>query len=215
MGHAVTHPTQTGMGERRHLLRPGLSLQTYALDVVNHLLAEELSDVVLVGHSFGGLSIAGTADRVPHLIAYLVFLDALLLRPGQTPYGALPSDVVAARRQSCIELDGVRCLPPLPVTAYGIPADHEHAAWVQRQLSPQPESPYESPFLLDHALGNGLPCSYIACTSPRLPSVASTQAWARAQPAWQWHELHTGHDAMITEPELLSQLLVQIGTTGW
>ena len=83
-GHAVTHPTHTGMGERRHLLRPDLSLDTFIDDLVNHLETEELADVVLVGHSFGGLSISGAADRVPHRIRHLVYLDSLIIQPGQT-----------------------------------------------------------------------------------------------------------------------------------
>ena len=211
MGHAVTHPTHTGLGERRHLVRPDLSLDTFIDDLVNHLETEELADVVLVGHSFGGLSISGAADRVPHRIRHLVYLDSLIIQPGQTPYGTLPDDVVSQRKQSCIEVDGVRCFPPLPVTAFGIPADHAHASWVQRQLSPQPESLYESSLELMNPVGNGLPCSYVACTQPPLPAVASSQAWARAQPAWQWHEMNACHDVMITEPDQLSDLLVRIG----
>lgn len=214
MGHAVTHPTHTGLGERRHLLRPDLSLDTLTQDVVNHLQAEELTDVVLVGHSFGGLSISGAADRVPNRIRHLIYLDSLIIQPEQTPYDTLPGDVVAQRKQSCIEVDGVRCFPPLPVTAFGIPADHVHAQWVQRQLSPQPESLYESPLHLKNPVGNGLPCTYVACTRPQLASVASSQAWAKSQPAWQWREMQAGHDVMITEPDQLSHLLVQIAT-GW
>jgi len=70
MCHRVTCPTSTGLGERRHLLRADLSLDTLVHDLVNHLQAEELSDVVLVGHSFGGLSISGAADRVPQRIRH-------------------------------------------------------------------------------------------------------------------------------------------------
>lgn len=214
LGHTVTHPTHTGMGERRHLLRPDLSLDTFVDDLVSHLETEELADVVLVGHSFGGLSISGAADRVPHLIRHLVYLDSLIVQPGQTPFGALPPEVVAQRRQSCIEFDGVRCFPPLPVTAFGIPSDHPHAAWVQRRLSPQPESVSLSPLNLANPVGNGLPRTYVACTQPQLAAVASSQAWVKSQPGWQWRELQGCHDVMITEPDQLSALLVEIPLQG-
>lgn len=207
MGHRVTCPTSTGLGERRHLLRADLSLDTLVHDLVNHLQAEELSDVVLVGHSFGGLSISGAADRVPQRIRHLVYLDSLIIQPGQTPFDALPDDVVAQRRQSCKVFDGVRCFPPMPVTAFGIPPDHPNAAWVLRQLTPQPESLYDSVLALDNPVGNGLPCTYIACTRPLLASVASSQAWARSQPGWRYIEIDACHDVMVTEPERLATML--------
>lgn len=210
LGHAVSHPTSTGFGERQHLLRADLSLDTLVQDLVNHLQAEELTDVVLVGHSFGGLSISGAADRVPQRIRQLVFLDSLIVQPGQTVFGALPPEVVAQRRQSCRQFDGVRCFPPPPATAFGIAPDHPHAAWVERQLTPQPESLYDSALALGNPVGNGLPCSYIACTNPTLAAVASSQAWAKAQPGWRWMEMDAGHDVMVTEPERLAQLLVEI-----
>lgn len=210
LGHRVSHPTSTGFGERRHLLRADLSLDVLVLDLVNHLQAEELTDVVLVGHSFGGLSISGAADRVPQRIRQLVFLDSLILQPGQTVFGALPPEVVAQRRQSCAQFDGVRCFPAPPVTAFGIPPEHPDAAWVERRLTPQPESLYDSPLALANPVGNGLPSTYIACTNPALPAVASSQAWARAQPGWRWMEMDTGHDVMVTEPQRLARLLVEM-----
>lgn len=210
MGRAVTHPTHTGLGERRHLLTPQLCLETFIQDLVNHLQAEELTDVILVGHSFGGLSTSGAAARVPQRIRHLVYLDSLILQPGQTPYDALPAEVVAQRRNSCIEVGGVRCFAPPPVTAFGIPADHVHAPWVQRQLTPQPESLYDSPLLLGNPVGNGLPCTYVACTRPQLAAVASSQAWAKSRPAWQWREMQACHDVMLTEPDQLAHLLVDL-----
>ncbi len=209
-GHAVTTPTQTGLGERQHLLRPGLTLETFTQDVVSHLECEELSDVILVGHSFGGLSISGAAERVPHLIRHLVYLDSLIIAPGQTPYGALPPDVVALRRRSCTDINGVSCFTPIPVEAFGIPADHPHAQWVQRRLTPHPESLYDSPLPIKNPVGNGLPRTYIACTAPQLSSVAASQAWARAEPGWDWIEMKACHDVMVTQPQELSRLLVRI-----
>lgn len=208
LGHEVSSPTHTGMGERRHLLRPDLSLDTFAHDIQAHLQTEELTDVVLVGHSFGGLSVSAVADRVPERIRHLIFLDALLVAPGQTPYGALPPEVREQRRSSCVEYQGVRCFPPLPATAFGVPADHPHAGWLNRHLCPQPESLYDSALNISHPVGNGLPCTYIACTAPKLPAVQGSQAYAKAQTDWNYVEIASCHDVMVTEPDMLAQLLV-------
>lgn len=208
LGHQVSSPTHTGMGERRHLLRSDLTLDTFGQDILAHLEAEELSEVVLVGHSFGGLSASLVADRAPERIRHVVYLDALLIAPGQTPYGALPPEVVAQRRKSCLSYHGVRCFPPLPASAFGVPEGHPHAAWLSRHLCPQPESLYDSPLNIRHPIGNGLPCTYIACTAPVLPAVQASQAFARNQSQWQYREMAACHDVMVTEPEALALLLV-------
>lgn len=213
-GHQVSCPTQTGLGERRHLISNQLTLDLFVQDIVHHLESEDLREVVLLGHSFGGLSISGAAERVPGRIRHLVYLDALILQPHQTPFGVLPPDVVQARRQGCAERHGVRCFMPPPVTAFGIPPDHPLADWVQERLTPQPACLYDSPLTLSAPPGQGLPRTYVACTAPAMPSVASSQAWVRQQPDWRWRELATGHDAMITDPDGVSEVLLQIGQAG-
>lgn len=134
-GHHVTHPTQTGLGERRHLASNSLTLEIFIQDVVNHLVTEDLRDVVLVGHSFGGIAISGAAERVPERICQLVYLDSLIVQPGQTPYETLPPEVMAQRRQGYEVVDGVRGFAPPPVSVFGIPEDHPEAAWVRLRLS--------------------------------------------------------------------------------
>src|SRR5689334_9251064 len=103
VGHRVSTPTQTGLGERNHLLSKDITLDTFALDIVNHIEADELNDVILVGHSFAGTSISGVADRIPGRIRHLVYLDSVILENGQSPFSVLPADVVAARRKLVAE----------------------------------------------------------------------------------------------------------------
>ena len=95
MGHSVSTPTQTGLGERKHLLSKDITLDTFAADVINHIEAEELTEVILVGHSFGGTSITGAADKIPNRIRHLVYLDSVILENGKSVFSALPADVVA------------------------------------------------------------------------------------------------------------------------
>jgi pimeloyl-ACP methyl ester carboxylesterase len=119
MGHRVTTPTQTGLGERKHLLSKDITLDTFTADVVNHIEAEELKDVILVGHSFGGTSITGAADKIPDRIRHLVYLDSVILENGKSVFSALPPDIVAARRKTVAEQGQGIFIPPPPPTAFG------------------------------------------------------------------------------------------------
>src|SRR5260221_1599406 len=105
-GHEVFTPTQTGLGERKHLLSKDITLDTFTGDIVNVIEVEELSSVVLVGHSFGGLAISGVADAMPDRIRHLVYLDSLMAEGGRSPFYSLPPDVVAARRRTAEETSG-------------------------------------------------------------------------------------------------------------
>ncbi|MDI3308570.1 MAG: alpha/beta fold hydrolase [Acetobacteraceae bacterium] len=209
-GHAVFTPTQTGLGDRHHLLSRDITLDTFVADVVNAIEAEELQDVILVGHSFGGLGITGAADRIPERIRHLVYLDSLVLEGGQSPFSRLPEDVVAARRALIAREGGGIALPPPPVSAFGVPEDHPLAPWLRRRLMPHPAGTYESPLVLRHPVGNGLPRTYIACTAPLYGPLEGTRQWVKDQPGWNWLEIATGHDAMVTAPEELTRMLAAI-----
>lgn len=212
-GHRVLTPTQTGLGERRHLLSRDITLDTFVADLTNLIEAEELTDAILVGHSFGGLAISGAADRMPERIRHLVYLDSLILEGGQSPFSVLPPEVVAARRRLVAEQGDGIAIPPAPVSAFGIPEDHPRAGWVRRRLTPHPAGTYESPLRLANPVGNGLPRSYIACTAPIYAPLEGVRQWVRRQPqpGWNWIEIATGHDAMVTAPEELARMLAAIG----
>lgn len=83
-GYNVYRPQLTGLGERVHLARPDIGLSTHIEDVVNTILYEELDDIILVGHSYGGMVITGVSDRVPERIKQLVYLDAMVPRDGES-----------------------------------------------------------------------------------------------------------------------------------
>src|SRR3954465_400706 len=89
-GHAVYTPTLTGLGERVHLARPGITLETHITDVVNLLAFEDLRDVILIGWSYGGMVITGVADQVPERLAQLIYFDATVPHDGQSEYDTLP-----------------------------------------------------------------------------------------------------------------------------
>lgn len=105
-GHIVATPTQTGLGERSHLLSPSITLSVFVDDIVNHIKWEDLTNVVLVGHSFGGAAITGAADAVSERIAKLVYLDAAIMKDGETWFSLLPKELVKERIQAAKESSG-------------------------------------------------------------------------------------------------------------
>jgi len=121
-GHQVFTPTQTGLGERKHLLSKDITLDIFTRDIAN---------VILVGHSFGGLAISGVADAMPDRIRHLVYLDSLMVEGGKRPFDSLPPDVVAARLKAAEESSGGLSLPAPPPSAFGI-SDARDTEWVKR-----------------------------------------------------------------------------------
>jgi len=118
-GQRVFAPTLTGVGERRHLLRAEVDLETHIQDILGVLEAEELENVVLVGHSYAGLVISGVAARAPKRLRRLVYLDALLVEDGQSWAEAFPPEVTEARRKSVVMAGGVKTIPAPDPAIYG------------------------------------------------------------------------------------------------
>src|SRR5689334_22028389 len=132
-GHRVFAPTLTGLGERRHLVEAATSLDVCIEDIANLIEAEELTDVVVVGHSFGGLVASGVADRMPQPIRSLVFLDSLLVDNGQAGFDVLPQSVVEDRMKAVRASGQTLAMPVNGLVGTGIPEDHPLAGWVRRR----------------------------------------------------------------------------------
>jgi len=207
-GQAVFTPTCTGLGERAHLMSRDITLDTFTNDVANVIEAEELSEVVLVGHSFGGLPVSGIADRMPHRLRHLVYLDSLLVEPGQRPFDILAPEVVEKRIKAAEESSGGLSLPPQAPESFGVTAEAD-VAWLRRRLTPHPIGTYASPLQVRGAIGNGLPRTYLACTDPPYTFLDPVKAWVRRQDGFRWLEIETGHDAMITAPDELARILIE------
>ncbi|WP_341666760.1 alpha/beta fold hydrolase [Alcaligenes sp. SDU_A2] len=208
-GHKVYTPTLTGLGERSHLLTPSISLDTFVDDVANLLRWEELRNVTLVGHSFGGLVISGVADVLPRCLRQLIFLDAFILPSGTSTFDTLPQKVVE-NMTAAAHKNIVPAVPPPPLNALGLHAS-EDLHFVGHRLTPQPLSVYHSTLRLQNpSIGNARPCAYISCTHPPFKAVDTSREWARQQKDWDFRELESGHSAMITHPDLLARLLLEL-----
>jgi len=140
--HRVFTPTLTGVGERSHLLSRDVGLDTHVADVANLMIWEDLRDIVLVGHSYGGFVARHVADRMPDRIRSLIYLDAFVPENGKTLFDYLPDNGEGDRKLAVAHGDGWR-VPPRPASAFAVNA--ADAAWVDRQCTMHPLSSLEDP----------------------------------------------------------------------
>lgn len=211
-GHEVYTPSFTGMGDRAHLLSPSITLETFIDDLIRVIETEELRDVILVGHSFGGIPITGVADRIPDRIAHLAYLDAVVLESGRDSFSSYPQQEAQARIASAKKQTRGLAVPvpePLPAV-WGLQPGTPAHEWVTRQLTPHPLGSYTTPLLLRNPIGNGLPRTYIHCTAPSHPLIENSRAFLREQSGWNWVEIAAPHEAHITNPELVASVLLDI-----
>ena len=208
--HAVYTPTLTGLGERAHLARPEVDLEAHVQDVVATLETEELRNVVLVGHSYGGMVITGAAARVPNRIARLVYLDAFVPDVGQSVLSLLPSDRAEGFRKAAAEGDGWR-VPPPPPARFGVTSQRD-SDWLQRHLAPQPFRTLEQAAAAVPPASMGR--TYVYCSSPASGAFDGFAGRFRDDRKWRFHEVKTGHDAMVTAPGEIAKILMAEGGKG-
>jgi len=209
-GHEVHTPVLTGIGERFSELTPEVGLTTHIADVVQLFESENLADVILAGHSYGGTVITGVAGRVPDRIRELVFLDAPHPRGGENLCDASPGGLEVFERLKR-DVDGITLtLFPEPdvVVAFGLvkPDDLE---WAMQHLTPHPMQCFLDRLdpAIDEAIA-AIPRTSIDCieTLERRGAVIVE----RAKAADRCYEIDTGHDLMITRPRETADLLLEI-----
>jgi pimeloyl-ACP methyl ester carboxylesterase len=194
-GHTVHALTLTGVGERNHLLTPSVNLDTHIEDVVWALDCEEITDAVLVGHSYGGMPITGAADRRPERISALVYLDSFVPRDGESELDILPADW----KQNTLEAaagDGFAMVPPEFLAAKDSRiTTHPLATKVQRlRLTGAHEQVARRAYL--HL--SGFENSPFLATYERL----------RLDPSWTVKSLPVGHDIVRDAPDYLVKFLL-------
>src|SRR5580692_3326149 len=143
-GHRLVTPTCTGLGEREHLASPSIDLETHIRDILNVIQYEDLRDVVLIGHSYGGMVATGVVDRARERIAQLIYLDAFVPRDGQRHLDLVPTEQVERMRAGVAQGDGWR-VPPNPTPEDTSPEDR---AWIAERRLPQPLKCFEQPLHL-------------------------------------------------------------------
>jgi pimeloyl-ACP methyl ester carboxylesterase len=213
-GHRVLTPSLTGYGDKAHLLGPEVGLDTHVDDVVTLIDDEDLTEVILVGHSYAGLVISSVANQVADRIAHLVYLDAMVPQDGETAVDVQPMT------QHLIDLaamsgSGWR-IPPLPeqpppLGLFGV-TDPADVTWLRGMLSDQPVRCLQQPVRLDNPAVNAIPRTHIHCVGATPEGIVRRPVPAiqpNGSPSQVW-ELTTGHDCMITMPTELSELLLKL-----
>jgi pimeloyl-ACP methyl ester carboxylesterase len=209
-GHIVTTPTCPGLGEHAHMLSKDISLTTFITSVTNHIVFQNLNDVVLVGSGFGGVVISGVADRIPLALRNLVYVDAMVLESGMSVFEGQPAAVTKKRLEQVATLGKGVAIPVPPVATSYRGVDSKTLAWLAPRLTPQPVGTYQEKLVLNHALGNGVPRTYVDCTASPFEPLVEVKKNLKRQGGWDWVELATHHDPMITEPEMLSDFLAKV-----
>ncbi len=212
-GHEVYTPTLTGAGERGHLLSRDIRLAVHVKDVTSLLFHEDLHDVVLVGHSYGGVVITAVAEQAADRIKQLVYLDATVPAHGQAATGAFTEGTADVLSQMSSGTDWL--LPALPLSAVGVslPADVE---WMTPRRGPHPLATLHEPVHLESEAARRLPRSYIRCTQRQglvglfgVDPLAPFYAKAVAE-GWPVRDLDSGHDAMVTVPTQVAEVLADL-----
>ena len=204
LGHNLVTPTYTGIGERSHLAHAGIDLNTQITDILNVLHYEDLRNVILIGHSYGGMVATGVADRAADRIAHLIYLDAFVPRHGDSLLSLSSAD-----NRSRV-LEGVRTQGDgWRIPANPLPSDTsaEDVAWSMPRRVMQPLKTWEQPIDLTGAVDT-LTRSYIYCNMPGPGDVFRQFAdRARAEASWNYFEMDASHNPHITVPQELAVLL--------
>jgi pimeloyl-ACP methyl ester carboxylesterase len=208
-GGRVLSPTMTGLGERAHLLTRDIGLGTFIDDVIGVIEAEELDNIILVGHSFGGVVISGVVDRLPERVHQSIYLDAIVPQNGRSAISQLPSETAASRVRAAQESSAGFSIP-VPMGDIFDLAPGPDRDWVARRIRPHPLASYTDIVELTGPVGNGRPRSYIRCTDPVYPVVVPSYERIRLEAGWTFADIATGHDAMVTAPDELADLLLKL-----
>jgi pimeloyl-ACP methyl ester carboxylesterase len=208
-GHEVYTPTLTGLGERSHLLSPQIGLDTHIQDLVATFEFEDVRDAVLVGHSYGGMVVFGAMERIADRVRSLVLLDAHMPRDGESVFD-LNGPVRAAQMVALADAGGEGWfIPPADAARYGV-TDPDDAAWVNSRMTAQPLKTYRDPVgATDRAWNH--PGLFVECVPSSLEPHMLERARVRsaADPRFQYRVLEAAHNAMVTAPKAVTELLFE------
>jgi pimeloyl-ACP methyl ester carboxylesterase len=209
-GHEVFTPSLTGIGERVHLASPQVNLSTHVLDVVNTILYEDLTDIVLVGFSYGGMVVTGALEHVADRVSHLVYLDAFVPADGQ----ALDDLSGAGYRPAALGPGASWLVEPLPRPL----EDGAAAEWSAARRSPHPVGCFIEPVRLGRPLERyPFTLTYVKATREPRPAAGERGSpfWtaaehAKASPDWRYLEVDSDHMIPLNRPGDLVALLLDL-----
>ena len=218
-GHRAYAPTLTGVGERAHLISPDVGLETHIHDITGVIDAEELTNVVLVGHSFSGIAATGAADRRRDAIRKIIFYDAIIPVPGRMAgvmrdpaTGQLPARFVEHARKF---VDGYKMdfFADYPIRMLANDDEPELQAHASRRITLHPMRGWTDELVVHNGGWNGLPRGLITCSGQKFsPSSDAMIGPAKTDPAFDVVNLPVSRLGMLSHPELVAQTLIAMGT---
>lgn len=217
-GHRVHAVTLTGVGERMHLMTPAITLETHITDVANAIEMEEMDRIVLVVHSYAGMIGTAIADRMPERLRHLVYVDAVVPKPGES-WASTHASATREARLVAAEASPDFSFPPPDPTIFGLSASQYE--WVKRRQTPHPGHTYQATLDFDPRRVAAIPRTFVSCTAPALATIDAVRQRVSDRSFWDgaWHsgggvrmvEMKTGHDPMISAPAEFARILLDCG----
>lgn len=212
-GHRAHAVTLTGLGERAHLLSPRITLETHIADVANAIEAEEMQDVVLAVHSYAGMLGTAVADRMAGRLSHLVYVDAVVPKPGES-WSSTHASATRDARIAAAQASPEYAFPAPDPAVFGLAAEQHD--WVRRRQTPHPGHTYQAVLDFDPQRVARTPRTFVNCTRPALatidairPRVVDPRFWDGAWlPGSRVVTLETGHDPMVSAPQALTRVLL-------
>lgn len=203
-GHKVYAPTLTGLADRSHLMSPAITLQTHVDDVVNLMKWEDLDDIVLCGHSYGGAVISGVAEAMLPKIGSIVFLDAFMPETGERII-----DLSSANRDKVLALQarGTVSIPPPPAQVSVV--NEKDRAMVDAKSTPQPIRTFTETLTITGARERVKTKVYVRAEKFARDAFDASYEKAKNDPGWKAYKLACGHDVMLDMPDRIAQILLE------
>jgi pimeloyl-ACP methyl ester carboxylesterase len=207
-GHEVFTPTLTGVGERSHLLAREIDLETHILDVLNVIRWEDLSDVVLCGHSYGGAVVTGVADRMPERIRALVYLDAFVPDDNENVLQHVPKAQLEQMLEATKSIGEGWKVPPIPAEVFRV--NEKDREWVNSQCTFHPIEAFQQRLRLSGGVRKIENITFIRASGFEEGSPFSPFEEKARAAGWKTLEVACGHDVMLDEPQQLTAALVDV-----
>lgn len=205
-GHEVFTPTLTGLGDRIHLQNSHTDLSLHVQDIVNTIEYENLRNVVLCGHSYGGMVITGVADRIPERLDALVYLDAFVPEDGDSVFSLMPAERVQHFRDEAKTHGDDWLIPPVTAEFFGV-TDPDKRKWVDDMCVPMALRAFEEPLKLSGRQREVQRKVYIIAAEYNPSAFHAYYERFQKDPHWRTHAMPCGHDAMAILPDELAALL--------
>jgi pimeloyl-ACP methyl ester carboxylesterase len=203
-GGRVFAPTLTGLGERAHLLDKTVNLSTHIEDICRLIQDEDLSGIVLVGHSYGGMVVSGAADRMPERIRALVVLDGFVPENGKALSDYWPAALRAEWEEKAAATGGLS-VPPIPAESFGV--NERLRDWVNKNFTPHPYASLNEKIRLAGGRERVPKKLYICAAKSRSNAFDGFLKELQADKSWKTLSLDCGHEVMVDAPELLADVL--------